>query len=77
MEYYLVCFSHCRPPGSIKGWEPQHREPQEYSRNIQGRYLPGSLYSYHVLPIFLGYLFWAPHYSPVALGTTAVRNSSI
>ena len=33
---------------TVKGqkWGPQSREPQEFSRNIMGIYLPGSLYSY-------------------------------
>ena len=36
------------------------REPQEYSRNGLGIYLPQSLYSYHIL----GFPVWGPHFIP-------------
>ena len=36
-----------------------NREPQEYSRYIIGIYLPGTLYSYYIPTIFLGFPVWA------------------
>ena len=45
-------------------WEPQQREPQEYSRNIRGIYLQGSLHSYYIPSIFLGSPVWRPHFAP-------------
>ena len=32
-----------------------NREPQEFSGNIMGIYLPGSLYSYDIPTIFVGF----------------------
>ena len=43
-----------------------NREPQEYSRNIRGMYLPGSLYSIIFLLYSWGSLFGVP--SKVPLG---------
>ena len=42
-----------------------NREPQEYSRNIIGRYLPGSLYSIIFLLYSWGSLFGVPSRVPL------------
>ena len=39
-------------------------EPQRYSRNMTGVYLPGSLYSDYVPTIFLGLPVWGSHFTP-------------
>ena len=42
-----------------------NREPQEYSRNIIGIYLPGSLYSILFLLHSWGFLFGVPKLVPL------------
>ena len=37
-----------------------NRKPQEYGRNMQEIFLPGSLDSYHIPAIFLGLLVGVP-----------------
>ena len=59
-----VCGPHVSalPILALKGlyWEPKHREPQGYSRNIIGIYLRGSLYSIIFLLYSWGSLFGVP-----------------
>ena len=43
-----------------------NREPQEYSGNVMGIQLPGSVYSCYIPTILLGFpvAVWGPHLSP-------------
>ena len=49
-----------------------NREPQEYSRNIIGIYLPGSLYSFTFLLYSWGSLFGVPIRVPLSVGQKAI-----
>ena len=50
----------------------QNRERQEESRNLIGMYLPGSLYSYWIPTIFLGFPFWGPQSTPFRIGAKGI-----
>ena len=57
--------------------ESQNRGLQEYSRNVVGNYLPGSLYSYSVPTVFLGVLFGGPHRGPFSFRGRRLRRRGL
>ena len=48
-------------------WEPQTGSP----KNIVGIYLPGSIYSYYIPTMFLGFPVWGSHSTPCKVGKIA------